>query len=197
MWEIAMYRTGAGPYRKVADSELRYSFHLGPQTAKVFALKINYPPFAGSESPLVTPFLRALLYIMLDTASQRQELRREINAKLDDRNFIPIRAKLLSLIDNIPRKPWDFPPCLSTEDCKRYWKEMSKVATVSGIPSDRTGDAVTGMGVSYLLRNLPQLAWGGALLNQFTGQSKDYYDFYARRLQDELALRGIPPSTLQ
>jgi len=138
-----------------------------------------------------------MLYVRLANGQQRQELAKEIEKRLADRAMIPIRAKLLSLIRDVAATPWAYPACITTEECKTYWREMNKIAGWSAIPSDRTGDAVSGLGLSALLKRLPQMAFGSALLNQFGGQSKDYYDSYARRLSDELALRGVPPSTLE
>lgn len=189
--------TGLGPFRRVADSELRAIFHLTGQGGKAFMISFTVGSFAGAENPAVTPLLRALLYVRLDSAAQRAELRRAIEHGLNDRNLISIRAKLLSLMTTVMQRLWAFPACLSTTECIGYWRRMRDVAGYSAIPSDRTGDAASGLAIGRLLRNQPLLAFGAALLNQFSGQSKDYYDFYARRLSDELALRGIPPNSLR
>ncbi|MBB3878936.1 hypothetical protein [Sphingomonas pseudosanguinis] len=110
---------------------------------------------------------------------------------------IAIRAKIISLSRDVFEKPFAYHACLSTPENKTHWRELSKIAGLSAIPGDRTGDAVAGVGVAARLKNHPALAFGAALLNQFSGQSKDYYSFYAGRILNELALRGIPASSVK
>ena len=192
-----MVKTGQGPFRRVADAELRAIFYLVPQTGKAFMFSVTTGAIPGSNDPAVTHLLRAMLYTRVSSMRQQAELRTLIGASLPDRSQIAIRAKLLSLTRGIVERPWAFPACLSTPECRSNWREMSQIASYSAIPSDRSGDAVSGLGISALLRRVPALAFGAALINQFGGQSKDYYDFYARRLSNELALRGVPPDTLK
>ncbi len=97
-------RNGSGPYRRVSDRELRSIFYLIPQSGKsawfVPSLLSTTMPPPGTDNPIVTEFLRAMLYVQA-LPSQEQQLRREIPRRLTDRNDIAIRAKLLSLTTQI------------------------------------------------------------------------------------------------
>lgn len=192
-----MIRTGPGPYRRVSDAELRPSFYLVPQSGKAFMFSVQTGTVPGVRHPMVTPLLRAMLYSRVAGAAHRAALQREIVQRLPARNEIAIQRKLLSLLNSVIERPWAFAVCLSTSECHSYWREVSRLAGYSAVPSDRTGDAVSGVGIGALLKRHPAVAFGASLLNQMGRQSKDYYDFYARRLLNELALRGFAPDILR
>jgi hypothetical protein len=144
--------------------------------------------------------------------SQEQQLRREIPERLKERNDIAIRAKLLSLTTQIREKPWTFPACLPEKLCRQFYQELKGIADRSEMAADFMADpaspAVGAGGVTLLQKRAGPLSAGSiakastmglfaiSLTNFFAGKSKDYYEFYTRRISDELALRGIPPSTL-
>lgn len=207
--------TGNGPYRRVRDAELRDIFYLTPQTGKSFwfvpsAMSTTAPP-PGTEKPSVTELLRALLYLHASPA-QPAELRRAIETRLTDRNDIAIRAKLLSLTTQVREKPWAYPACLSEPMCRRFYSQLKSIAGASEAAADTLGDpfssTAAGGGTSYVTSKLPAATRGSAakgfgigffamqLVNFFGGKSKDYHEFYMKRISDELALRGIPPNSL-
>lgn len=208
-------QTGTGPYRQVSDDELRGIFYLVPQTGKSFwfvpsIFSTTRPP-PGTEKPVVTELLRAMLYAYTNP-TQAGELRSAIAARLPDRNDIVIRAKLLSLLGQIREKPWAYPACLETRLCRQFYNQLKPIAGVSETAAETLGDpfsgAAAGGGASHFTSKLPQATRADAavafgmgffaiqLINFFGGKSKDYYEFYMKRISDELALRGIPPSSL-
>ncbi len=208
-------RNGSGPYRRVSDRELRSIFYLIPQSGKsawfVPSLLSTTMPPPGTDNPIVTEFLRAMLYVQA-LPSQEQQLRREIPRRLTDRNDIAIRAKLLSLTTQIREKPWAFPACLPEKLCRQFYKELKKIVDTSEIAADFMSDPFSSSGASgasAAIANRAKNFSAGAfakgsamgmfaigLTNFFGGKSKDYYEFYTKRISDELALRGIPPSSL-
>ena len=115
------YRTGDGPYRKVDDKDLRYIFYLTPQSGRAFMLSIKTSDFPGASRPEVTPLLRAMLYVLLDSPAQRMDLRREIIDKLAGRELISIQQKLLSHIEMIQQEPYLFAPCVDTQSLLAYY----------------------------------------------------------------------------
>lgn len=208
-------RTGSGPYRAVADAELRSIFYLVSTTAKSFWFIPNFltttTPPPGTDKPAVTQLLRALLYVHA-VPSQANELRQIIEKQLADRNDIAIRAKLLSLIGQIREKPWAFPACVATPLCRQFYARLKPIMETSEMAADFMGDPFTTAaapgaasavaaktGTVTAGRIIGGAAMGGSILsltNFFAGKSKDYYEFYMKRISDELALRGIPPSSL-
>ena len=71
--------------------------------------------------------------------------------------------------------------------------------------SDKTStgsDPVASLGVSWLIKRVAGIGTAGIvgfglqLTRYFGKKNKEYYSFYAKRISDELALRGIAPSTL-
>lgn len=191
-----MIRTGAGPYRTVSDRELRPIFYLVPASGDAFMFSVTTTPPPGTEKPVVTCLLRAMLYTLVASPAERQTLVQEIERALPDRNDIAIRAKLLSLVRQAQERPWAFPALVDTIRCRRYHAEMKGAADASDIPAKVGADPVSGLGIGALLKKLPQVAFGLGLTNYFGGKSKDYYDFHARKIANELALRGIAPDTL-
>jgi hypothetical protein len=195
-WGAAMFRTGVGPYRAVSDRELRPIFYLVPVTGDAFMFSVTAKPPPGTEQPVVTRLLRAMLYVLVSSNSQQQALVREIERELPDRNDIAIKAKLMSLVRLVRERPWAYPALVDTYRCHQYHSAMKGVANASDTPAKVGADPVSGLGIGALLKSVPHIAFGLGLTNYFGGKSKDYYDFYARRIADELALRGIAPSTL-
>lgn len=129
-------RSGAGPYRRVSDAELRDIFYLTPQTGKSFMFSITTRPVPGVNHPAVIPLLRALLYIRTASVKDRAAFVKSAERILSDRQLIAIRAKIISLSRDVFEKPFAYPACLSTPENKTYWRELSKIADLSAIPSD-------------------------------------------------------------
>ncbi|WP_156347719.1 MULTISPECIES: hypothetical protein [unclassified Sphingomonas] len=208
-------QTGLGPYRRVRDGELRSIFYLTQQTGKsawfVPAWLSTARPPPGTDSHVVTDLLRNMLYVHA-LPSQEQQLRREISRRLKERNDIAIRAKLLSLTTQIREKPWAFPACLPERLCRQFYQELKKIVDTSEFAADFMSDPFSSSGASgastALVNRAKSLSAGKfargtamgmfaiGLTNFFAGKSKDYYEFYTKRISDELALRGIPPSSL-
>ena len=191
-----------GPYRTVADAELRDIFFLTPQSAQALMISVKTGPFPGSADPVVTPLLREMLYLLTMKPAELIALRQRIEQQLAGRDAIPIRAKLLSLVAHVFDEPWAFPALLDAPRCRAAYKELSGIAKVSGKVSDLAADPVSDLGVAAGLKKLlgttltGMAAFGVSLTHYFGGRSQGYYSFYAKRLSDELALRGIPPSGL-
>lgn len=192
------YRTGPGPHRMVADAELRPIFYLTPQSGRSFMIEVTTTPPPGSATPIVTQLLRAMLYVAVDTRPQRAALEHDIAAKLGERNDIAIRAKLLSLCRQASEKPWAYPALLDTQTCRRMYAELKPYVDTSDKVANFGSDPVSSIPIGAVLTKLITAAgaFGFGLATYFGGKSKDYYDFYAKRIAMELALRGIPESTL-
>lgn len=203
-----------GPYRFVSDSELRDIFYLTPQkgTTVMAPFNITTPNFPHSTDPAVMSLLRELLYLFKMSVAERLQLRKRIETILNDREHIPIRAKLISLMSRIREQPWAYPALLDTKMCKELYAKLNQVAEVSDTVATVGSDPVSDIGVGAGLRKIFMSVQGSAAVKSVTagmaafavsltrffgGKSKDYYAFYARRISNELALRGIPPSTLQ
>ena len=140
------------------------------------------------------------------------QLKLAIERELQDRNDTAIKAKLLFLLTQIKEKPRAFPACVSTGLNKKFYKELAPIADISDKGANFIGDPMSTSGLSggsaYVAsktgpatagRIVGGAAYGGmvaSLLNFFSGKSKDYYEFYMKRISDELALRGIPASSL-
>lgn len=191
-----MFRTGNGPFRAVSDRELRPIFYLMPATGDAFMFSVTTRPPPGSEKPEVTRLLRAMLYTLVSNEREKRELIQEIQRTLSSRNDIAIKAKLLSAMRLTREKGWAFPALVDTNRCRQYHAELKRVSDASEIPAKAGADPVSALGIGALLRKLPQFAFGAGLTNYMGGKSKDYYDYYARRIANELALRGIAPDTL-
>lgn len=191
-----MVKTGPGPYRVVSDGELRHIFYLAPASGDAFMFSVTTRPPPGTDKPIVTRLLRAMLYALVISSAERRALAQEIERSLHDRNDIAIKAKLLSLLEQVVDKPWAFPALMDTARCRRHYADIKGVADASDIPAKVGADPVSGLGIGALLKKLPHIAFGLGLTNYFGGKSKDYYDFYARKIASELALRGIAPDTL-
>ena len=191
-----------GPYRTVADAELRDIFFLTPQSGQALMISVKTGPFPGSTNPAVTPLLREMLYLLVMKPAELVALRRRIEHDLAGRDAIPIRAKLLSLVVHVFDEPWAFPALLDTPRCRAAYKELGGIANVSGKVSNLGTDPVSDLGVAAGLKKLfgtaltGMAAFGVSLTHYFGGRSQAYYSFYAKRISDELALRGIPPSSL-
>lgn len=194
-----MIRTGPGPHRSVADGELRSIFYLTPQRGRSFMFTVTTDAFVGSSHPAVTPLLRAMLYAVVNTPEQNRALAAEINAKLAGRETIPIRAKLLSHMNLVRQQPWAFPALYDTRTCRAMHQEISKIAGISDEVASNGNDFITEAGIGAALvryvSGVAALAWQS--IRYYGGKSKDYYEFHARRIAEELALRGIPSSMLQ
>lgn len=162
----------------------------------MFSVTTTPPP--GVNLPAVTPLLRAMLYVVVDTRAQRIALERAIAAQLADRNEIAIRAKLLSLCRQAAEKPWAFPALLDTPTCRRMYAELKPLVEGSDTIANAGSDPVSSLPIMAALAKLTTAAgaFGYGLMTYFGGKSKEYYEFYARRIATELALRGIPESAL-
>lgn len=200
-----------GPFRFVSDGELRDIFYLTPQSGTAFMLRVGTGPFPHANEPIVTPILREMLYLFQLRPGERLELRKRIEAAFADREHIPIRAKLLSLIGRVQQEPWAFPALLDTKMCRELYTKLNGVAGASDTVASLGSDPVSDLGIAAVLKkifdNVPgsaavkagaagMAAFGVALTRYFAGKSKDYYAFYTKRISDELALRGVPPSSL-
>lgn len=190
------------PYRNVQDSELRDIFYLTPQTGTSFMFTVHTPDFPGSESPAVTPILRDMLTVHDMSSPQREQLKRHIAQTLSGRDQIPIQAHLISLVDRAVEEPWAFPVMLDTPTCRELWHEFNSVATGSNTVASTGADPVSSKGIGAALVAIFKKT--GALITfsvgyaqYIFGKNRDYYAFHAKRISDELALRGIPPSSLK
>ena len=158
-------------------------------------LSIKTSDFPGANRPEVTPLLRAMLYVLLDSPAQRMDLRREIIDKLAGRELIPIQQKLLSHIELIQQEPYLFAPCVDTQSLLAYYKKFAQIAD-SDTAANVGADPVSNLGVgAAAAKFLTQAAAGLSvaalqLINYFGGKSKDYYQAYAQRMREELAARG-------
>ncbi|WP_125660891.1 hypothetical protein [Sphingomonas sp. 2R-10] len=199
----------------MGDEELRSIFYLTPQSGKsawfVPSWLSSTRPPPGAGSPIVTGLLRTMLYVHA-LPSCEQQLRREIPRRLKDRNDVAIRAKLLSLTTQIRERPWAFPACLPEKLCRQFHTELKKIVDASEVAADFMSDPFSSSGASgastAIANRAGNLSTGSVakgfsmgmfaigLTNFFGGKSKDYYEFYTKRISDELALRGIPPSSL-
>lgn len=194
-----MYLTGPGPYRKVLDSELRDIFFLAPQEGRAFIFSVQSTPPPGTDSPIVTGLLRAMLYFRVDNSAQRVELQREIETKLAGHNNIAIRAKLVSICRQILAEPWAYPAAYPTDALRRFHADLKPIASASDTAANMGADPVANMAVSAALAKLlsSAAAFGWNLVNYFGGKSKDYYEFYLNRIVIELSRRGVPPVALK
>lgn len=204
-----------GPYRQVRDSELRSIFFLIPMVGKSFwfvpSFMMTTTPPPGTDKPIVTQILREMLYV-LATPSITEQLHATITRELSHRDDIAIKAKLLSLIGQIRKKPWAFPACLGTRHCRNFYHQLKSIVDASGVAADFMGDpfstsAATGGASAAAARARPVTganiiggaAYGGMLIsmtNFFASKSEGYYEAYMKGISDELALRGISPSSL-
>jgi len=193
-----MYQTGPGPYRPVSDGELRSIFYLTPQTGRSFSLPVSTTPPPGTDQPQVTRLLRAMLYLRVEAPNQRDALYRAIEAGLPGRNNIAIKAALLSRCRQVIETPWAYPALHDTDSCKRMYNELKPIMEASDQVANAGSDPVSSMGIGAVLTKLlsSAAAFGYGLATYFGGKSKDYYDFYMRRISQELALRGVPESSL-
>ena len=171
----------------------------------MFSIKTKPPP--GFDNPAVLPLLRAMLYTRVASVAERMELRREIERQLPTRNGIVVRAKLLSLMNLVLERPWAFPACLSTAECRAWHARFKKIADASQNVEDALTNPFADAGAAgaadrYVKKpDLRQLVSSGAfavaLSSFFSGKSADWYNYYRERLAVELALRGIPSSALR
>jgi hypothetical protein len=116
------------------------------------------------------------------------------------------------LIGQVREKPWAFPACIDTQLCRQFYKELKPIVDASESAADFMGDPVSppaagAASAAIASRVGPATAaniakgfgigsFAVSLTNFFAGKSKDYYEYYMKRISDELALRGIPPSSL-
>ncbi|RYF12458.1 MAG: hypothetical protein EOO77_17385 [Oxalobacteraceae bacterium] len=192
----------AGLYRNVRDEELRDIFYLTPQKGSAFMLEIQTGAFHGSNRPGVTALLRDMLGLMKMTFPQRTALRQKIARTLAAREDIAVKAKLVSLTTMIPQRPWAFPALLDTPTCRGLYTEMNKIAGYADTPASGLADPVSEFGIAAAISKIFRafgtvVTFGVDLTRYLGGKTKDYYAFYAKRISDELALRGIAPSSLQ
>jgi hypothetical protein len=192
-----------GPYRLVKDGELRDIFYLTPQTGRTFIypFPVTTGHFHGSQDARVTPIPREMLGLYGYTPAQGVALKGRIAAALPDREAIVIRAKLISLVDHVFEKPWAFPALLATPTCRKLFRELNATAGVADHVASTGADPATQTGLGALLTHFLKKAGAVAALSviwtqYLSGKTKDYYAFYAKRVSDELALRGIAPSSL-
>ena len=192
----------AGPYRSVHDSELRVIFYLTPQTGRAFMFTVHTQAFNGSNTSGVTVVLREMLLLHDMSPGQRAQFKRHIAEALPSREQIAIRFHLISIVDRVFETPWAYPALLDTKTCLDLWHQFNAVATDSDTVASTGADPVSSKGVGAALVAIFKKA--GAFLTftvgytqYLAGKNKDYYAFYAKRISDELALRGIAPSSLK
>lgn len=192
-----------GPYRPVRDGELRDIFYLTPQSGRTFLLPtpVSVGAFPGSNDPRVTPMLREMLGLYGFNYGQRVRLKARIAQTLSEREVIPIRAHLISLVDRVFEKPWAFPALLDTATCRALYQKFNEVSgaadTIASTAADPIAQRGLDMGVTAILKKVGGMIMATLNWTQYLGgKTKDYYGFYANGISDELALRGIPPSSL-
>jgi hypothetical protein len=191
-----------GFYRKIRDEELRNIFYLIPQKGSAFMLDIQTGAFHGSNRPGVTALLRDMMGLMNMTIPQRSALRQKIAGALPSREDVAIRARLISLTTIVLQRPWAFPALLDTPTCRALYAEMNKIAGYADTPASGLADPVSELGIAGAISKIfrafgPMVTFGVDLTRYLGGKTKDYYAFYAKRISDELALRGISPSSLR
>lgn len=199
-------RTGIGPYRHVQDEELRSIFFIDQQEGSFnFIIKVKTAKLKESDPVEITKILRAMLYCHQSSMAEITNMRHVIARATPTVDDIPLRGRLFSVLTQLQQKPWAFPACISTNECRKYYKEMDIYFNGSAFSSEILADPGTstgaGFGVAYLAKKFSLAAASLGLsavqfLNFFGGKSKDYYDFYMRRIENELALRGIPKSKI-
>lgn len=196
--EGRLYRTGPGPYRVVRDIELRDIVFLTPQSGRAFALRVSTGDVHGSRRPEVAVLLRHMLSALADSRTQRDALMREIATKLPHRNDIVIRGRLLSLCRRAQEEPWHFPALVGTPALRSFHKELKALVDTSDTVANAGSDPFTSVPIGYAIAQLTTKAigFGYTLATYFADRGKNYYEFYLRRIELELALRGIPASTL-
>lgn len=192
----------AGPYRYVHDTELRDIFYLTPQTGQAFMFTVHTQAFPGADSPGVTAALREMLTIHDMSPAQRTAFKRHIAQALPSREQIVIRAHLISIVDRVFEKPWTYPALLDTNTCRELWQQLNSVASESDTVASTGADPVFSKGIGAALVFLFKktgafITFATGYTQYLAGKNKDYYAFYAKRISDELALRGVPPSTLK
>ncbi len=99
-------------------------------------------------------------------------------------------------------EPWAFPVMLDTPTCCELWHTFNAVANGSDRVASTGADPVSSKGIGAALIAIFKKT--GALITfslsyaqYIFGKNRDYYAYHARRIADELALRGVPPSSLR
>lgn len=119
-------------------------------------------------------------------------------AELSGRNDIAIRAALLTRCQQVIEKPWAYPASLDTKTCRKAYLKLQPYVSASDSVANTASDPWSSALIGGVLTKLlgASVAFGYGLVTYYGGKSKDYYEFYARRIASELALRGIPESSL-
>lgn len=191
---MGQVNAGPGPFRSIADAELRKIFYLEPQTAwllEIIPVKTTPPP--GTNDPRVTAFLRRMLYLRRLHLQQLRELAESIKALQSDREMIAISAKLLSLMRDAFQRPWAFPALLETKDILAFRRAFAQVTSITGVTANVSGTTPAAYALSFLSR-FAGTAAGHAVYT--TSLSNRYYDAYLQKMNAELNLRGVNTALL-
>ena len=181
--------SGPGPYRPIADNELRQIFHLVPQT--VYALEmvpVTTAPPPGTQDARVTALLRRLLYIRKLAPDDFRQLAQDIHALAGDRQMIAISGKLLGLMRAAFDTPWAYPALLSTPGILTARQAASGVVDATRLPSNGTASTPVAFALSFLSRFAGTVVAHAAYMASLTNRD---YDFRVQRMNAELNLRGV------
>ena len=184
--------TGPGPFRNIADPELRPIWYLTPQRGQLFEIiPITANPPPGLEAPQVAPFLRRMLYLVKLHPPDLLQLVQDVQTLQKDRQMIAISAKLLNLIGQVFAQPWEFPAVLETADILRLRKTFSGVVGATNIPSNITSALPAAFALSFLSKfaslSVSNAGYAASLTNR-------HYGAYLQKMNDELNLRGVNAS---
>lgn len=180
---------GPGPFRAIQDRELRTIFYLMPtRTWLLGLLPMNTTPPPGTNDPRLTRLLRRMLYVRRLHRAALQSLAQDARALQSDRQMIAISAKLLSLMRQAFEAPWAFPALLETKDILRFCDAFNGITDITSVVSNVTGTTPASYALSFLSR-FAGTAAGHAIY--MTSLTNDHYEFYAKKMDDELNLRQV------
>lgn len=123
-----------------------------------------------------------------------RDLIKDAHALQADRQMIAISAKLLSLMRQAYEAPWAFPALLETKDILRLREAFNGVTDITGVVGDITGTTPASYGLSFLSR-FAGTAFGHAVY--MNPLANDYYEAYAKKMDDELNLRKVNTGLLK